>query len=83
MIRFRWIHQWLCLNLREKRSMRPLKRPCRELNVPRDRKLEIEVLAAGSTGIFGTCGDQKGPGSRSYTGRRSTKKRRSPGRFRR
>ena len=31
---------------------------CRELNVPRE-KLEIEVLAAGSTGIFGIVGTKK------------------------
>jgi spoIIIJ-associated protein len=31
---------------------------CRELNVPRE-KLEIEILAAGSTGIFGIVGTKK------------------------
>ncbi|MBI5583760.1 MAG: Jag N-terminal domain-containing protein [Deltaproteobacteria bacterium] len=31
---------------------------CRELNVPRE-KLEIEVLSAGSTGIFGIVGTKK------------------------
>jgi spoIIIJ-associated protein len=31
---------------------------CRELNVPRE-KLEIEVLTAGSTGIFGIVGTKK------------------------
>ena len=31
---------------------------CRQLNVPRE-KLEIEVLSAGSTGIFGIMGSKK------------------------